>query len=1113
MSISSYDYAIFSKFVYGESTISLPDGWEIYNTSPIESDSGYAGQAYINRSTGEVVIAHRGTEPTTTGDLIADLQLALDAIPTQYTNDLTNFVSQVKAQMTIEGLNTNGISYTGHSLGGVLAQLSVIEEFKNGNTSAQAVVFDSPGVTLDMVGEILSYSLDPSLASSMNITNYLTAPNLVNTTNDHDFGTDIRIYPDYDPDSTLGMPFSYASYLIDYTLQQHDMLGIIAQFSTETGEPIASSSVTSWPSSGYDYFTSYDQNPHYWDVYFAKVGLSDSLTTIFINTNLGGSHDLDQIGVAINGDNTNNNIWGATNAIDIISGQDGDDIVFGYGGNDELDGGAGSDTLDGGSGNDILEGGSGSDTYLFNSNFGRDVVDDNGLGDGDTKDIIQINSTIISGEAQFYRTVNGNNIYQMSVNGNSYQLQLIDDQLTIISGSSDTNSIAVNNFSDGDYGITLGNIPDESQVNTYTAGNQLNSSITNLSNGNFVISWTSDYAADHPAGMYIQIFDASGGKLGAETFVDNAFYQNFPITALDNGGFVISWTGEDEYSAGIFMKKFDASGNELGEKTLVNTNTYDSQSNPSIATLSNGDFVISWDSPWTDSSGLGVCMQRFDANGNKLGVETLVNTYINNAQTKPSVSALNDGGFVISWQSNVQDGSGFGVYIQRFNVNGEKLGTETLVNTYTNNTQYNPTITTLTNGFMVAWSGQGEVGYGTFIQQFDDDGNRVGAETLIISNIFDMSYPSITALNDGGFVASWFSTDYKVYAQRYDSEGYELGTEILLSTNGQTPSITSLDDGNFVVSWTNFGGIDGDGYGAFMQIFNVNGEEVDSSIIAGSTITSDLAPNILSHLSESQIDQINNSTYIKNQGSDFSENITSEQNSDNNFIDAGRGDDNIITFVGNDIINAGNGNDTVQSGAGNDIITGGNGNDTIISGLGSDLLKGGAGNDMLDGGGGVDIISGGEGNDIIYGKNGDDQIIGRSGKDTLIGGQGNDTLSGGKGNDTIYGKNGDDQITGGLGKDTLIGGQGNDTFNFYNFQSSTINRADTIKDFTQGQDKINLSHLEYDHIMFDENADGLEQGLSYYFDNENNTIIEDQANDFAIKLIGHIDLNVDDFGF
>lgn len=58
------------------------------------------------------------------------------------------------------------------------------------------------------------------------------------------------------------------------------------------------------------------------------------------------------------------------------------------------------------------------------------------------------------------------------------------------------------------------------------------------------------------------------------------------------------------------------------------------------------------------------------------------------------------------------------------------------------------------------------------------------------------------------------------------------------------------------------------------------------------------------------------------------------------------------------IVQAGDGNDTVVSQGGDDTVYGGAGNDTIDAGDGSDIIDGGAGDDVLNGGAGDDTIHG-----------------------------------------------------------------------------------------------------------------------------------------------------------
>jgi hypothetical protein len=58
--------------------------------------------------------------------------------------------------------------------------------------------------------------------------------------------------------------------------------------------------------------------------------------------------------------------------------------------------------------------------------------------------------------------------------------------------------------------------------------------------------------------------------------------------------------------------------------------------------------------------------QRYDATGNTVGSETRVSTTTADHQFYPSVAALSDGGYVVTWGSLSQDGLGYDVYSRVF---------------------------------------------------------------------------------------------------------------------------------------------------------------------------------------------------------------------------------------------------------------------------------------------------------------------------------------------------------------------------------------------------------------------------------------------------------------
>ena len=188
----------------------------------------------------------------------------------------------------------------------------------------------------------------------------------------------------------------------------------------------------------------------------------------------------------------------------------------------------------------------------------------------------------------------------------------------------------------------------------------------------------------------------------------------------------------------------------------------------------------------------------------------------------------------------------------------------------------------------------------------------------------------------------------------------------------------------------------------------------------------------------------------------------------------GTGDDNIIGGAGNDSLRGDEDNDFVSGGSGDDTISGGSGvdtlvgnggddeisagddNDRIVSGTGNDTLRGEGGNDNLRAGSGIDSLEGGGGTDFLFGDSDDDELLGGDDNDFLRGGSGNDFLDGGDGVDDLRGNAGDDALFGGIGADRLYGGSGADAFVYTSAAQSTLGNIDTIFDFRQGEDVIDL---------------------------------------------------------
>ncbi|WP_374498923.1 DUF4347 domain-containing protein [Zoogloea sp.] len=378
----------------------------------------------------------------------------------------------------------------------------------------------------------------------------------------------------------------------------------------------------------------------------------------------------------------------------------------------------------------------------------------------------------------------------------------------------------------------------ETLVNTSTSGTQTvnwsSKSIAMDANGNYVIIWMdgSD-ASDTGIGIYGQRYNASGVAQGAQFHVNTYTFDNQrdPQVAMDaSGNFVVVWesTGQDGSSNGIYAQRYNSSGVAQGSEFRVNSTTTYDQLEPAVAMDASGNFVIAWQS-WSQdlANSNGIYAQRYNSSGVAQGGEFLVNTYTTDSQTEPSVAMDASGNFIIAWQSFGQDGNNEGIYAKRYNSSGVVQGSEFHVSTYTTSNQDLPVVAMDTSGnFVIVWeSAQDGSGNGIYGQRYNSSGVAQGGEFRINTTTADQQQnPAVTMLAGGGFVVTWQSMAQDgsfdgVYMRQYDSSGTALTGETLVNTTTtgyqDVPSIASDEKGHLVVVWHGDG--TGDSDGVFMR--------------------------------------------------------------------------------------------------------------------------------------------------------------------------------------------------------------------------------------------------------------------------------------------------------
>jgi hypothetical protein len=281
----------------------------------------------------------------------------------------------------------------------------------------------------------------------------------------------------------------------------------------------------------------------------------------------------------------------------------------------------------------------------------------------------------------------------------------------------------------------------------------------------------------------------------------------------------------------------------ISGETVVNNTVANSQQNPAIATDANDNYVIVWESFNQDGSGFGIYAQRYDNTGTQVGSETLVNTTTANDQRFPAIAIDDTGNYTIVWQSFNQDGDGWGTYGQQFDNTGASVNTEFLINTTTTGQQRFPDIAMDDSGnFVVVWESEFDV----YLQYYNNLGTAQGSETLInATTASSQNYPAVAMDSDGDFVITWQSldqdgSDYGIYAQTYDNTGAVQTSEFLVNTtttdNQLSPDVAIDDNGNFTIVWTS-NLQDGSQEGIYAQQFDDAANPINSEFLVNTTTT------------------------------------------------------------------------------------------------------------------------------------------------------------------------------------------------------------------------------------------------------------------------------------
>ena len=317
--------------------------------------------------------------------------------------------------------------------------------------------------------------------------------------------------------------------------------------------------------------------------------------------------------------------------------------------------------------------------------------------------------------------------------------------------------------------VNFEKILDDFLVNNETEFNQEYSSICALSNDTFAVAWESISQDGSNDGVFATVFNATTGKNITAEFQVNHYITNDQrrptICSLTEDKVAIAWDSfnQDGSSSGVYARVFNATtGKNITSEFRINHETSDTQQYSSICALSEDTFSIAWQSNGQDGSGYGIYARVFNATtGKNITAELQVNHYTTNNQEYPSICALSNDTFAVAWQGEGQDDTS-GIYARVFNATtGKNITAEFRVNYYSAQNQLKPSVCALSNDkIAMVWEGEGQTdSIGIYANVFNaTNGVRLGSEFLVNHyTTNDQRKPSICALSIDKFVVSWES--------------------------------------------------------------------------------------------------------------------------------------------------------------------------------------------------------------------------------------------------------------------------------------------------------------------------------------------------------------------
>jgi hypothetical protein len=340
--------------------------------------------------------------------------------------------------------------------------------------------------------------------------------------------------------------------------------------------------------------------------------------------------------------------------------------------------------------------------------------------------------------------------------------------------------------------------------------NGLPTNITALSDGSFALTVLDSVTSNAVNSV---VYTAQGVFAGGGAAMPPADPQSesYPdIAGLANGGYALAWeewfTVNGLYQPLIYTAVYDAQGNQISTPIEASSGLSYSEL-PEVTALNDGGYALTWRAANSNPDLTGdLCTRFFDSAGQPvtaaINLTGPLGGYDELALAGAPIGVLTNGNVVYSWRSGAL-GQG-DVYTAIYSATGTKvLGPTNLTNT-PSIVESDVQLAVLSGGhYALSWQGdstQSPFQSLIYTAVYDSTGNRIAAPLVVSGGIG----PEVVALSNGDYAIAWVNGD--IYTAVFDAQGALVsGIVNLTNTSGQLfggdVEIAALQNGYYALTW------------------------------------------------------------------------------------------------------------------------------------------------------------------------------------------------------------------------------------------------------------------------------------------------------------------------